>query len=615
VKLPSFLAPLKERRSLLLVLLALAGLAAGALLFWTGDRDAAALTWSAATAVVLLALVVEIVGSLRHGDVGLDLVAALSMSAAIAFGEPLAGNVVALMYAGGQLLESYAQARARREMTALLGRVADTAIRYADGRLEAVGISAITAGDRLLIRTGEVLPVDGIIAGTDAVLDQSALTGEPLPVRIAAGAEALSGTTSTGPAFDLLVLRPAAESTYARIVSLIERAQSSKAPMTRLADRYALWFLGVTRGLAGAAWWISGDHIRALAVLVAATPCPLILAVPVALISGLSRAAALGVLVKDGGALEALAQARTAILDKTGTLTSGQPAVGTIATVNGWSRDDVLRLAASLDQASHHVVAAALVAEAARRDLDLEPPQSVRETPGSGIQGLVGGRRVVVGGRSFVLSLLADAPNIAEKSGAEVLVAVDGLLAGVIALTEAVRPDAKTAIQDLRNSGLTRLVLASGDHTAQVEKVARELGLDAAHGDLTPEQKLGIVAAARDNGPVMMIGDGVNDAPALAAADVGIALGARGSAASSEAATVVVLVDALAPLAAARRIADRAMRIAGQSVLVGLGLSLAAMVAGATGYLPPLGGAIAQEAIDVAVILNALRVLRPMEDG
>jgi P-type E1-E2 ATPase len=274
-----------------------------------------------------------------------------------------------------------------------------------------------------------------------------------------------------------------------------------------------------------------------------------------------------------------------------------------------------LRFAASLDQASHHIVAAALVAEAVLRGLDLAPPQSVRETPGSGIRGVVDGRSVVVGGRSFVLPLLADTPNMAEKTGAEVLVAVDGLLAGVIALTEDVRPDAETAIQALRNSGLVRLILASGDHTAQVKKIARELGLDDARGDVTPEQKLEIVTAARAAGAVMMIGDGVNDAPALAAADVGVALGARGSAASSEAASVVVLVDALAPLAAARRIADRAMRIARQSVFVGLGLSLAAMGAGALGHLPPLGGALAQEVIDVAVILNALRVLRPEPGG
>uniref|UniRef100_UPI002FCA3D71 HAD-IC family P-type ATPase n=1 Tax=Devosia sp. TaxID=1871048 RepID=UPI002FCA3D71 len=311
----------------MLIAVALLGVAAGAALSWWGLDAFAGTAWTVATLPVLVTLLLQIAVSLRRGDVGLDVVAALSMSAALVFGEPLAGNVVAVMYAGGQLLETFAQGRARREMTALLGRVARTAMRFQGSGLEEVPIAAIVPGDRLLIREGEVLPVDGRVAGAYALLDLSALTGESVPQRIASGGEALSGSTSTGPAFELIATLPAAESTYAGIVRLVEAAQHSKAPMVRIADRYAMGFLALALAIAGVAWMGSQDPLRALAVLVVATPCPLILAVPVAIISGMSRTARAGVLVKNGGVLEALAGIRTAILDKTGTLTHGRAVI------------------------------------------------------------------------------------------------------------------------------------------------------------------------------------------------------------------------------------------------------------------------------------------------
>jgi cation transport ATPase len=356
----------RGRRDELLVAAAVFGLLAGFVLWWAGEAGWSGVAWTIATIPVLAALLVEIIASLRRGDVGLDLVAALSMSAALAFGEPLAANVVALMYAGGQMLETVAEGRARVEMTALLGRVAQTAMRYEDSRLREVSITEIRPGDRLLIREGEVIPVDGIVAGR-ALLDLSALTGESLPQPILAGEEALSGATSIGAPFDLVAARAAEQSTYARIAKLVEDAQTRKAPMLRLADRYAVVFLLFTVVLAGLAWLSSGDPIRGLAVLVAATPCPLILAVPVALISGISRASRAGVLVKDGGVLEALARVRTAVFDKTGTLTHGEASVSAIRTLAEFGEDDVLRFAASLELASKHVVAAALVREATRR--------------------------------------------------------------------------------------------------------------------------------------------------------------------------------------------------------------------------------------------------------
>jgi heavy metal translocating P-type ATPase len=594
----------------------LLGLAFGAAAHWLGSPQLAVWVWGIATAPVLAALLWQIVSSLRRGDLGLDIVAALSMSAALIFGETLAGNVVALMYAGGQLLESYAQGQARREMTALLGRVAHTAFRYRGDALEEVPIAEIAALDELLIRQGEVLPVDGSVVSGPALIDLSVLTGESVPVRVDTAGEVLSGSTSIGSAFRMIATRPASESTYAGIVRLVEAAQEERAPMVRLADRYAWWFLLLTLAIAAAAWLISQDHIRVLAVLVVATPCPLILAVPVAIMSGMSRTARNGVLVKNGGTLEHLAKVKTAILDKTGTLTHGSAAIVDIRTTGATiSGDDVLRLAASLDQASGHVVAATLIEAARQRGLALSPPTDVHETPGVGLEGMVEGKSVVVGGNSYVHRRSGgdDPHTLHDGLRPEVMtvaVAVDGVLGGVIVLEDPIRADAGALLSSLRAGGIERIVLASGDRAEIAEAVAAALDVDAAYGELTPSQKVSIVKEEQSRASVLMVGDGINDAPALAAADVGVAMGARGAAASSESAGVVLLVDEIGPLAKAIAIAKRTRGIALQSVYAGLGLSLAGMVFAAFGYLTPVQGALLQEAIDVAVILNALRALR-----
>ncbi|MDF1776669.1 MAG: heavy metal translocating P-type ATPase [Rhizobiaceae bacterium] len=616
----------KSRYDILLLSIALLGLVVGTALYFA-NAPASGLAWSAGTVPVLAGLLVQIVRSLRRGDVGLDVVAALSMSAALAFGQPLAGNVIALMYSGGQLLETFAAGRARQEMTALLGRVARTAMRYAGTSLSEVPITAIVPGDRLLIRQGEVLPVDGHVASGTAQLDMSALTGESLPAQVSAGGEVLSGSTLVGAPFDLVATRPAAESTYAGIVRLVEAAQSSKAPMARLADRYSIAFLILTVALAGAAWALTMDPLRALAVLVVATPCPLILAVPVAIISGVSRTARIGVLVKNGGMIEAMASIQTAVFDKTGTLTGGHAAVTAIHAAAGFSEDEILRLAASLDQASSHVVAQALLLAASERKLALSPPGNAVETAGEGIIGIVDQCQVAVGGVPYVTGKLTrgefanvaggasgdaqgDAQGDAHGNAMTVAVAVDGAPAGMIVLQDRVRADARRSLDAFRAAGISRIVLASGDRKDIASSIGAELGVDLALGELTPAEKVAVVQREAVNGPVMMVGDGVNDAPALAAAAVGVAMGARGTAASSEASGVVLLVDALAPLAKALVIAKRTRRIALQSVLVGLGLSIAAMIAAAFGFLPPIQGALLQEVIDVAVILNALRALR-----
>ncbi len=599
--------------SKILLWLAVTGLAVGLALWLTGRIELAGWVWLAATIPVLLALIVEIVRSLLRGEVGLDIVAALSMSAALIFGEYLAAVVVAMMYSGGTFLERFAEGRARREMRDLLGRVPRTAMLHKDGALEEVALDAILPGNRLLIRQGDVAPVDGTVASDIAVMDQSALTGEAMPVRLTKGDAVMSGATNAGEAFDLTATRPADQSTYAGIVRLVEAAQKSKAPMSRLADRYSLLFLAVTIAVAGAAWWFTGDPIRAVAVLVVATPCPLILAVPVALVAGMSRAAKYGVLIKGASALEALARVRTLILDKTGTLTDGQPQIVSIDPQGGFAEAEVLRLAASLDQASKHPIAQAIVAAAKAKNLQIILPTDVIETPGEGVAGRIDGHAVVVGGADFVMSAVAhsDAGDAARKVGS-VLVAlgVDGLLAGHIRMADTLRDGTAAFLAGVRQLGVTRIILATGDRQAVADAVTARLGLNAVLADLAPDEKVQLILTERKTGLVMMVGDGVNDAPALAAADLGVAMGARGAAASAEAADVVLLVDRLDRLLAGMDIARRSRAIALQSVYAGIGLSFVGMIAAAFGYLTPVQGALLQEAIDVAVILNALRALR-----
>jgi heavy metal translocating P-type ATPase len=599
----------------LLAGLAAVGLLAGFAAKFVGLGAWSGVIWAAVTLPVLLALLGEIVTSLRRGDVGLDIVAALSMTAALAVGENLAAAIVALMYAGGQYLEAYAERHARREMTALLARVPRTAVRHRDGQLEEVALDLVLPGDRLLVRKGDVVPVDGTVVEGVAVLDQSALTGEAMPVQLTAGQAVLSGSTNVGDAFDLVAERLAAESTYAGVVRLVEAAQRSRAPMSRLADRFAILFLAVTAVMAGAAWWLTDDPIRAVAVLVVATPCPLILAVPVAIVSGLSRAAKLGILIKGGKAIEMLARVRALVIDKTGTLTIGQAKIVSTRVVDGVTPDELLRVAASLDQASKHIIAQTIVTEARDKGLPLAIPSDVVETPGEGIVGRVDGRQVMVGGLHFIARNIPDSPRSMleheRPPGAlAVAVAVDGRLTGVLILADELRAGTEQLFRALRELGIERIVLATGDRHEVAKFFSEGLSIDLVRSELTPDQKILVVLSERKNGPVMMIGDGVNDAPALAAADLGMAMGAKGAAASAEAADVVLLVDQLDRVLPAITIARRSRYIALQSVAAGMGLSFVAMIAAAFGFIVPVEGALLQEVIDVAVIFNALRALR-----
>lgn len=594
-------------RSTIMAAAAVAGLAGAFVLFLLDFGSASRLALAASTCVALAFLLIDIGAKLRNGDFGLDLIAALAMGSTLWFGEYLAGAIVALMYAGGQFLEAYAHRRADEGMSALLAQVPRTALRLMEDGLEEVPIPDIAVGDILMIRRGDVVPADGTLMSESASIDQSVLTGEAFPVTVSSGERISSGATNAGDAIEIRVESRAEDSTYSGIVKLVEASRRSKARIARLADRYAIAFLLLTLAIAAGAAILSGDMARIVAVLVVATPCPLILAVPVALAAGTSKAAKAGVLVKGAGPLEILADASVAVFDKTGTLTAGDPEVVSIDGPEG--PDRILRLAASLDQASSHVVGRAIVREARRRQLALSRPTDVSELAGAGISGLVDGIRVSVGGDNY---FTADGKpsRPPEKGRMQAKVFFDGQLAGEIGFEDRLRGDAVELVGKLRKLGVRRIVLASGDERSVAAAIAGSLSLDAVEARLTPAQKVEIVARERTAGRVMMVGDGVNDAPALAAADVGIAVGATNLAAAAEAADIVLIRNDLNRIATAIEIARRSRAIAVQSIFAGIGLSLVAMLFAGAGFLPPVTGAMLQEVIDVAVILNALRALR-----
>jgi len=601
--------------ALVLLVLTLLGLIVGGALHLTGESDSGNVAWIAVGVIGAAYVLWSMVASLRRGSIGIDVIALLALVGAVAVGEYLAGAVISVMVTSGRALEAWAAGRARHDLRALLERAPTVAHRYSDGTLETVEVDMVAVGDLLMVAPGEVVPVDGTVATASAVLDESALTGEALPVERAAGDPVRSGVVNGGSPFDLRTTTRAGDSAYAGIVRLVSEAESSPAPFVRLADRYALWFLVVSLVAAGAAWAAAGS-VRAVAVLVVATPCPLVLAAPVAFVSGLSRSARRGVVVKGGDVLERLARCTTLLLDKTGTLTSGHPVVTAIIPAGPLPAEDVISLAASLDQVSPHVLAGAVVRAATERRFELVLPKDVEEVAGQGVRGVVSGHRVAVGKAVWVG--VVDAPpwvkaarRKARLDGAlTVFVGVDDEPVGVLVLDDPIRPDAGRTLRAMRKAGINRIVMLTGDRAEVAETVGTFIGVDEVLAERTPAEKLDAVRLERHRAPTMMVGDGINDAPSLALADVGVAMGARGATASSEAADVVLTVDRIDRLGEAMVLAVRTRRIALQSVLAGMAMSLTAMGVAAVGLLPAVWGALLQEGIDVAVIMNALRVLR-----
>ncbi len=612
-------APARDRRHGLRTVIPIATtatclLGGAALQFGGADRPARSL-WILGAFIGLVVAVGSTVRSLRQRRLGVDLIAILALIGAVAVEEFLAASVISVMLAGGRAIEHWAAAQARRGLRALLERAPNTAHRYEGDRLRSLPLDQVTPGDLLMVASGEVVPVDGSLASATGVLDEAALTGEPLPIERTLGDRVRSGAVNAGPPFDLRATTTAADSTYAGVIRLVAEAERSQAPVVRLADQAAVVFLPITLVVAGIAW-ASGGAARAVAVLVVATPCPLILAAPVAIVAGLSRCAGRGVIIKGGGVLERLADCTTLLIDKTGTMTMGLPVLTDIISAEDRDVVEILRMAASLDQCSPHVLAGAVVRAGLDRHLDLVLPTEVEEVAGQGIRGIVAGHRVTLGRASWVgaegdRTWLRVARRRARLDGAlTVFVGIDDEPAGALILEDPLRPDAARTLRSLRSHGIRRIVMVTGDRTEVAETVGAVIGADEVLAERSPAEKLDVVRLEAATARVMMVGDGINDAPALALADVGVALGARGSTAASEAADVVLAVDRLDRLGVAASIARRTRRIALQSMTIGMSLAVLAMGAAAAGLLPAVWGAMLQEVIDLAVIMNALRALR-----
>jgi len=563
--------------------------------------------------IIALALVVPLLWGmwedLRMGTYGVDILAATAIVTSVLMKQYWAGMVVVLMLTGGESLEDYAEHRARSELDALLKRAPQTAHVLRGRKIVDVAASDVRVGDKLEIRFGEVVPVDAEILEGEASFDESSLTGESVPQAKSKGMTILSGSVNLDGVITVRALHLAADSQYEQIIRLVRNAQNSQAPFVRMADRYAVPFTIISFAIAIAAWTLSGHAIRFLEVLVVATPCPLILAAPIAIISGMSRASKQGIIIKTGAALEKLALARTFAFDKTGTLTRGEPTVDHIQTFGDWKRDDLLTLAASVEQNSNHVLAKAIVAKAASEKLRLSKVKQVREMAGRGLHATANGKTVLAGRLSLLQEYSVKLPakfTAQQVQQTATFIAVDGQLAGIITFSDEPRPETKATLKDLQRLGVRQFLMVTGDSAATAKAVGKLLGIKNIRADALPADKMTALESVKER-PVAFIGDGVNDAPVLTASDVGIALGARGSTAASESADIVIMPDSLSSVTAALTIARRTFYIAKQSILVGIALSIGLMCIFATGHFPPLYGAIIQEVVDIVVIFNALR--------
>ena len=571
-----------------------------------------------ATVCVAAFVVWTLVGMVRdvmRGHVGLDILAVVAMVATLAVGEYLASLIIVLMLSGGEALEDFAARRAKRDLTALLDRsprIAHVIVHPLSGESDEVrdvAVDDVVVGDVLLVRPSEIVPADGVLLSESGSIDESSLTGESLPVTREVGGDVLSGAINGTRAVHVRAVRRSVDSQYQQIVALVRAAEGSKAPVVRLADRFAIPFTAVALVLAGTAWLISGDSTRFAEVLVLATPCPLLIAAPVAFLGGLSRAAKTGVIMKGGAVIEQLARVRSTAFDKTGTLTGGRPDLVDVRPAPGFGQDELLLLAASAEQYSSHVLAEGVRRAAATRGLELIAAEAASEVATNGVTAEIDGRTVVVGKPAYVASLAADTERVSLGAGeAAAYVAVDGRFAGVLVLADDPRPESAAVISWLREQGLERITMLTGDTAATAETIAKDVGIDEVHADLLPPEKVRLAAQLHPR-PVMMVGDGVNDAPVLAAADIGMAMGAKGATVAGDAADIVILVDSLAKVADAVSIGRHTLRVALTAIWIGIGLSVGLMIVAMTGVIPAVAGALTQELVDLATILYALRAL------
>ncbi|HEY5221520.1 MAG TPA: heavy metal translocating P-type ATPase [Microbacteriaceae bacterium] len=587
----------------------------GLALFFSGVPVAAQWLITVYAIVIAAMQAWHMLRGLFKGRVGIDVLAIIAIAATLAVGEYWASLVIVLMLSGGEALEDFASQRARREVSALLARSPMQAHRVAeDESIVDVPIDDVAVGDVLLVRPAEVVPVDGLLVSEAAPVDESSLTGESLPVELTRGASVMSGSVNGPTVFTMRASAIAADSQYQRVVALVGAAAQSRAPIVRLADRFAVPFTLVALAIGGLAWWLSGDPVRFAEVMVVATPCPLLIAAPVAFIAGMSRSAKAGVIVKGGGTLEQLSRVRTVGFDKTGTLTHGTPDVVDVRPSGGLSADELsadelLSLVASVEQYSSHVLAASILVTAARRGLAIHPGTDATEHATNGVEATVDGRRVAVGKRAFIggLGAVIDSP-LPVGGQLAVYVAVDGHYAGDVILADRIRENAAATVQRFRELGVRDILMLTGDLRPTAEHVAEQVGIDNVRAECLPEDKVRIISEATER-PVMMVGDGVNDAPVLASADIGVAMGARGSTAASESADVVIMLDDIGKTVRAVEIGRATTRVALEAIWIGIGLSIGLMIVATFGLLPAIVGAVLQEVVDLATILWALRAL------
>lgn len=587
--------------------LAIVAIIAGLILQFTGLQTISHWVLGVVSIISIIPIIVEMWHDLRTGRYGIDILAVTAIVTSVLLKQYWAGIVIVVMFTGGEALEDYAEHRAKTELDALLERAPSRATIIRKNKTMEVKVSDIIIGDVVVLKPGDIVPVDAVITEGTADFDESSLTGESLPQSKSNGDELLSGSVNVDGAIKAKALRTAKDSQYEQIIRLVRSAAASQAPVVRLADTYAVPFTFAAYSIALAAWYFGHSAIRFLEVIVVATPCPLLLAAPIAIISGMSRAAKKGIIIKTGAALEQLADAKTVAFDKTGTLTLGNLKVDKVTALNSHSQSIVLSLAAALEQNSNHVLANAIVENAVRQNVKIPKAKKIKEIPGQGVAATVKGKSVLVGRLEFLESNDVEPTNVkSPPNQTATYVAIDGELAGYITLTDEVRSDSKKTIDKLHRFGIKNILMITGDNIETAKAVAKQLSISDIYASMLPADKLRTIEQVKER-PVAFVGDGVNDAPVLTASDVGIALGARGSAAASQSADMVIMQDDIGLVARAVEIAKRTFRIARQSILGGIFLSVALMFVFATGKFPPLAGAIIQELVDVIVIFNALR--------
>ncbi|MDO5677944.1 MAG: heavy metal translocating P-type ATPase [Propionibacteriaceae bacterium] len=595
-----------------LVVATLTALAVVLALYFTGQTTLAQWIGTAYVIFIIGLTAIDMAKDILRGHYGLDILAVVAMGAAIAVGEYIAAMIVVLMLTGGEALEDFAEARAARDLDALLKRAPVTAHRLDSDAPDAVPtdlpVDDVQPGDLLLVKPAEVVPVDGELLTDEATFDESSLTGESLPVTRQAGSTVMSGALNGERAVRLRATATAANSQYQQIIALVQQAEEAKAPTVRLADRYAIPFTIVSLLIAGLAWYLSDDPVRFAAVLVLATPCPLLIAAPVAFMGGMSASARSGIIVKGGATLEALANAKAVAFDKTGTLSHGEPELVRVITANGTSEDELLRLAASAEQYSSHVLARGIIDAAEERGLELSASHDAEEIATNGVRATIDGKRIVIGKLGFVRGEDPTADSVPLSAGeTSVAIAIDGRFAGTLLLADRLRDNAAHTVEALRSHGLSEIVMLTGDNHETARTLAAQAGIDHVHAELLPADKVERVSSMQ--GPVIMVGDGVNDAPVLAAADVGIAMGARGATAASESADAVIVRDDVQRVVRAVQIGKHTYKVALTAIWIGIVLSVSLMLVAAFGHIPPVIGALTQEFVDLAAILYALRAL------